>query len=70
MRECGSNHALLTAKEAISLWVLGARKVCNIRKKIPKKYPPTNQKLIIFVANRNYTKNFEYFLSFHFILHF
>ncbi|XP_061391897.1 protein quick-to-court [Musca vetustissima] len=24
--ECGSNHALLTAKEAISLWVLGARK--------------------------------------------
>nr|NP_723059.2 quick-to-court, isoform I [Drosophila melanogaster]AAN10529.2 quick-to-court, isoform I [Drosophila melanogaster] len=26
MRECGSNHALLTAKEAISLWVLGARK--------------------------------------------
>jgi len=30
MRECGSNHALLTAKEAISLWVLGARKVCNI----------------------------------------
>ncbi|XP_043864997.1 early endosome antigen 1 isoform X6 [Drosophila mojavensis] len=26
MRECGSNQALLTAKEAISLWVLGARK--------------------------------------------
>ncbi|KAH8234002.1 hypothetical protein KR032_010150, partial [Drosophila birchii] len=26
MRECGSNNALLTAKEAISLWVLGARK--------------------------------------------
>ncbi|KAH8392326.1 hypothetical protein KR215_006028 [Drosophila sulfurigaster] len=26
VRECGSNHALLTAKEAISLWVLGARK--------------------------------------------
>ncbi|EDW03890.1 uncharacterized protein LOC6562309 isoform X2 [Drosophila grimshawi] len=26
MRECGNNHALLTAKEAISLWVLGARK--------------------------------------------
>ncbi|KAI9584222.1 hypothetical protein GQX74_010557 [Glossina fuscipes] len=26
--ECGSNHALLTAKEAISLWVLGARKIC------------------------------------------
>ncbi|XP_046801960.1 protein quick-to-court isoform X1 [Lucilia cuprina] len=24
--ECGNNHALLTAKEAISLWVLGARK--------------------------------------------
>lgn len=28
-KECGSNHALLTAKEAISLWVLGARKVCK-----------------------------------------
>ncbi|TMW45118.1 hypothetical protein DOY81_009803 [Sarcophaga bullata] len=27
--ECGNNHALLTAKEAISLWVLGARKVCK-----------------------------------------
>jgi len=44
MRECGSNNALLTAKEAISLWVLGARKVCNTPKKISQKKNiyPTN----------------------------
>ncbi|EDX16151.1 GD14216, partial [Drosophila simulans] len=42
MRECGSNHALLTAKEAISLWVLGARKVCNIPNKTTPTPPPKN----------------------------